>query len=434
MPRIVPYRDPEQGMYDLIGGLAGGFLQGASRQLISQQEREQQQRDAAFGNPYQRLARTATWASLPEDIRSAPNAPLYQNLIASGADPLQVMGAHKELQTDPAYGDPETQKARRKALDVAMKAGHVAADDEATKEAVLRGEMTLGKLISRRDAQTEKQGDRTYSEGLDAKKQTEKKADEAARAATLQEALGVGRPQQRGSLVVPTGGANFTQVPLPPKPGQTFTDPEDVKTVASETRMRESAATAATQKEQALSIQKQRLDQARQNLARASGRADLTPEQRTRVEAALEVMNDAGATEAEYAQAFVVAREFGFAPQAAAIQKQSPQEEMQSRLLQNEIANLQDLKTKMLSPDGDDWVQNWAKQNGLKPSGTSQTTGRPTYDLREVVNHVQQTIDALKEKLVTPATPAQPAAAPTDSPDPPAAAAVDAMMRMMQNK
>lgn len=442
MPRIVPYNDPEAGAYDLAGGLAGGILQGYAGQLMTQQERDRQQREAATGNPYERAKRAATWASLPEDIRSSPNAAMFQNLVAGGADPVQVIGAHREMSTDPAYGDPKTQASRKKALEVAMRAGHVKADDEATKEAVLRGELTLGKMLGRKESQAEKEADRTYSEGLAAKTRTEKEAKDAQRAGLLQQQLGVGQatPPTTRERTPEEGGYLYADpnITTPGQPGVPFTDPEDVKAVASHARQKENAETAASQKERALAIQQQRVDQAKQTLARASGRSDLTPEQRTRVEAALEVMNDATATAGEYSQAFVVAREFGFAPQAAAIQKQSPQEEAQLQTARADYAQLKQLETNMMGPNGDDWVNNYASKHGIKATGVSPLTGKPIIDKKVVLDHIAAQIAALAQQMggVPPAAPSTPAGTPAEptnnSPDPAAAAAVDAMLRALQ--
>jgi hypothetical protein len=426
VPRIVPYQDVESGIFDLVGGLSGGFLQGTTQQLLTQQERDRQQREAAMGNPYQRVARLATWQSLPEEVRSGRNAPLYQNLVAGGADPMQVIGAHRELETDPVYGDQKTQAARKKALEVAMRAGHVQEGDEATREAVMRGEMTLGKLIGRKDAQTEKQADRQYEEGQKKADRETKNAEEAQRAAGLQQALGVGLPKPRQGVVVPTGGASFTQVPLPDQPGQTFTNPEDVKTVAAHERQ-----------QQSLAIQRQRAEQAKASLQRAQGREDLTPEARQKVEAALEVMNDPNATEAEYAQAFVVAREFGFAPQAAALQRESPGKQVMREQIEAQLTQLRNLANNMLGPNKDEWVANYAERHGI-PKVQVQGIAGPDMraDPEAVRQHLEAQTQALNEQLN--ALYAEPGAAPAgqapaDSPDPEAAAAVDAMVQILKS-
>jgi hypothetical protein len=420
VPRIVPMNDTEAGLYDLVGGLSGGFVQGATQQLMTQQERDRQQREAAYGNPYQRAARLTTWNSLPEDVRSSANAPLLQNLVAGGADPLQVIGAHRELESDPVYGDSKTRASRDKALQVALRSGQIAEDDEATKEAFRRGEMTLGKMLARRDQKADKAEERTYSEGRETTKRQAEQEEDATRAGQLQEALGVGREQPRPPVTIPTGGANFTQVPLPPKPAVRFSNPQDVVAVANQERGQHS-----------LELRKQKAAEAKQALTQAAGRVDLTPEQRQKVQTALEVMNDQGASEAEYAQAFMVAREFGFAPQAAAIQKQSPQEETANRLAMNELSALQDIQTKMMGPDGRKWMAAWAERFKIPPAGVDPTTGLPAINKEAVFKHLAETIAQLKQQAT--ALPQQPAqAAPTDSPDPEAAAAVDALLRQMQ--
>ena len=152
MPRIV-YDEPAQinpGMAaaDLATGLFGGLLQGQ----MAEQQRARSQEEAAFGNPYERRRRALTWQTLPENVRSAPNSALYQQLIMSGADPMSVLKAHQELDTDPVYGDTKTQKARGADLEAARKGGLITEDDVAGQEAIRRGELTLGQLIKNRES------------------------------------------------------------------------------------------------------------------------------------------------------------------------------------------------------------------------------------------------------------------------------------------
>lgn len=57
-------------------------------------------------------------------------------------------------------------------------------------------------------------------------------AERATRAAALQQELGIGQPTPGAAVPIPMGGANFTTAQIPPTPGRTFTNPEDVETVA----------------------------------------------------------------------------------------------------------------------------------------------------------------------------------------------------------
>ncbi len=261
MPRVV---FEEQGLGgdigDLVSNVAGGLLQGYGGQILTQRERQQSQQEQAFGNPYQRVRRAALWNSMPEDVRGAPNAALYQELIAGGADPRTVLDTHRELSSDPAYGDAKTKASREAALKAAIGAGYVDANDQAGAEAFRRGETTIGQQWTRKKAQTEKDAEekRQRDEKLaDEKRRRDQglsddktKRDELkARAGQVAKELGVGQPTPPAA--VPTWGGGMVPtgtMPIPATPGTEFSDPQDVVHVAGERRLRQTAEVNAADK------------------------------------------------------------------------------------------------------------------------------------------------------------------------------------------
>lgn len=74
-------------------------------------------------------------------------------------------------------------------------------------------------------------------------------AERATRAAALQQELGIGQPTPGAAVPIPMGGANFTTTQIPPTPGRTFTNPEDVETVARVRKEERAAAQAQANKE-----------------------------------------------------------------------------------------------------------------------------------------------------------------------------------------
>jgi hypothetical protein len=261
MPRVV-FED--QGLTgdigDLVSNVAGGLLQGYGGQILTENERKRSQQEQAFGNPYQRVRRAALWNSMPEDVRGAPNAALYQELIAGGADPRTVLDTHRELSSDPAYGDAKTKASREAALKAAIGAGYVDANDQAGAEAFRRGETTIGQQWTRKKAQTEKDAEekRQRDEKLaDEKRRRDQglsddktKRDELkARAGQVAKELGVGQPTPPAA--VPTWGGGMVPtgtMPIPGTPGTEFSDPQDVMHVAGERRLRQTAEVNAADK------------------------------------------------------------------------------------------------------------------------------------------------------------------------------------------
>jgi len=233
MPRIV-YDEPAQinpgmAVADLATGLFGGLLQGQ----MAEQQRARSQEEAAFGNPYERRRRALTWQTLPENVRSAPNSALYQQLIMSGADPMSVLKAHQELDTDPVYGDTKTQKARMADLEAARKGGLIDPNDTAGQEAIRRGELTLGQLIKNRESAKLSKQEKDDAAAARRTEKDQERAEKKGRAGQMQRALGVGLPGGPVPAVIPTGGAGGAVVAqVPTTPGVQFEDPADVEAAA----------------------------------------------------------------------------------------------------------------------------------------------------------------------------------------------------------
>lgn len=129
-------------------------------------------------------------------------------------------------------------------------------DDQARRDAEYRRGRadTLADQAGSRQFQTEMMTNRQAFETQQAAESLAQKreADQLARerdaqdAAVLADELGIGRPERRPPVVVPMGGANFAPVPLPDRPGRTFTNPRDVEAVA---RLRQSEQKAAASAE-----------------------------------------------------------------------------------------------------------------------------------------------------------------------------------------
>lgn len=146
MPRIT-YDQPQQvspglAITDLAGGLLGGYLQGT----LQNEQADRAAQDAALGNPYERRRRMLSLAALPPEIRDSPNAQTYRQMIMSGGSLDSVLRAHRELDTDPVYGDTRVRKAREQDVQTAVASKLIDPGDAASAEAIRRGELTLGKL------------------------------------------------------------------------------------------------------------------------------------------------------------------------------------------------------------------------------------------------------------------------------------------------
>lgn len=251
MPRVV-FEDQGLGgdVGDLVSNVAGGLLQGYGGQILTDRERQRTQQEQAFGNPYQRVRRAALWNAMPEDVRNAPNAGLYQELVAGGADPQTVLATHRELSSDPAYGDAKTQASRAAAIKAAQGAGYLDPTDQVGAEAMRRGETTIGQLWTRKKAQTEKDAE-----------ETKKKGELKARAGQVAKELGVGQPTPPAA--VPTWGGGMVPtgaMPIPGTPGTEFSDPQDVLHVAGERRLRQTAEVNAADKTADNQLQARRAD------------------------------------------------------------------------------------------------------------------------------------------------------------------------------
>lgn len=250
MPRVV-FEDQGLGgdIGDLVSNVAGGLLQGYGGQVLTERERQRSQQEAANGNPYQRVRRAALWNAMPEDVRNAPNAGLYQELIAGGADPQTVLSTHRELSSDPAYGDAKTQASRAAALKAAQGAGYLDPTDQAGAEAMRRGETTIGQLWTRKQSQTQKDAEEKRQRDEKLTDEKRRRDELKTRAGQVAKELGVGQPTPPAA--VPTWGGGMVPtgaMPIPATPGTEFSDPQDVMHVAGERRLRQTAEVNAADK------------------------------------------------------------------------------------------------------------------------------------------------------------------------------------------
>lgn len=385
MPRISyirpsdPVVDPGMAITDLTSGLLSGYV----GEQIRRQNITQEQADAAYGNVFERRRRAITWNNLPQDVRGSTDSQFYQDMIMRGGDPMSVLRAHKERATDPVYGDQPTQKARLADFQTAVNSGLVAADDEATKEAIRKGQLTLGSLIGRRDTRSDKDAARAQELADRKELKAQTTAENAARANQLQQALGVNPSTPPTPFVIPTGITAQTGE-IPGKPIQ-LSHPADVETAArildSRNRADASQANAARDDERAatkLELDQQKLELAKERLKGTLAKRDLTPDQRTQLETALQTLNNPNATRDDRVAAYTTAWQMGAVPLDAAMQKPTAAARAGVDTAKQTLEYLRDLGHRLTGQNQAAELELYSKQFGIPMTEATAKDGAKT--------------------------------------------------------
>ena len=408
MPRIV-YDEPAQinpgmAVADLATGLFGGLLQGQ----MAEQQRARSQEEAAFGNPYERRRRALTWQTLPENVRSAPNSALYQQLIMSGADPMSVMKAHQELDTDPVYGDTKTQKARMADLEAARKGGLLDPNDTAGQEAIRRGELTLGQLIKNRESAKLSKQEKDDAAATRRADKDQERAEKKGRAGQMQRALGVGLPGDPVPAVIPTGGAGGAVVAqVPTTPGVQFEDPADVEAAARIGDARK--AEASREKDRAHDNElNDRKAETQRVLAEAKAKGVTLSEDEMDLAAQhLNTANDPKAPESARNRSKVWLRAHKLWGEGDMAYKPSAMQSAEHSDARARLAALQDRAKAFDGREGPDAMLGYAQANGIKldtnakgrPVLTAATEAAIRKHLADAIKAAEAAVDASRQGL-----------------------------------
>jgi len=418
MPRIVydaPAQiDPGMAVADLATGLFGGLLQGQ----MAEQQRARSQEEAAGGNPYERRRRALTWQTLPENVRSAPNSALYQQLIMSGADPMSVLKAHQELDTDPVYGDTKTQKARGADLEAARKGGLITEDDVAGQEAIRRGELTLGQLIKNRESAKLSKQEKDDAAAARKTEKDQERAEAKGRAGQMQRALGVGLPSDPVPAVIPTGGAGAVVAQVPTRPGVQFEDPADVEAAARIGDARKAEASREKDREHDNQLSDAR-EETRRVLADARAKGmNLSEDDMALATHHLGIYNDPKSPASARDASAIWLQRKGILDKGAMVYKPSAEQTAEHTDAGKKLAELQDRgKSFDDARSGPEAMMRYAEENGIKLDTNAK--GRPVLTAATeaaVRKHLADAIRAAEAALGAARQGLRPNTGPTKTP------------------
>lgn len=377
MPRISyirtsdPVVNPAMALTDLAGGLLSGYV----GEQMRRQNLSDQQAEAAFGNPYERRRRAITWNSLPPELRDSTDKQMYQDMIMRGSDPTSVLRAYKERATDPVYGDQPTQKARLADVDSAVKSGLITADDQAGRDAIRRGQITLGSLLSRKYANADREEARASEQANRNAARADEDAKNAERAAQLQAALNV-YPRSTTPILPPTGIAS--QIPGAPV---RFSHPSDVESAARIEAARANAGRDDDRASARLEIDRQKAEVARERLQATLSKRDLSPDQRAQLQTALQTLNNPDSTREDRAAAYTTAWQMGAVPLDAAVQRPAAEARANVDSAKQTLEYLRDLGRRLTGQNQAAEFELYSQQFGIpmvaSPSRDGTNTLRP---------------------------------------------------------